>query len=94
LVGGRGRREKYVQVALPGLHAGRGEVCCDGDYMVDKTLVEAADGMPACARVAAVLEGHGIVEESRGVVVDTAELEGQLVWCAGMEEDAVALFLP
>ena len=47
--------------------------------MIHKTLVEAADGVPACARVAGPLEGHGKVEESRGVVVDTAELEGVLV---------------
>jgi len=36
--------------------------------------------MPACAHVAAAL-------------VDTAELEGELVGCAGMEEGAVALLL-
>jgi len=62
--------------------------------MVHKTLIEAADRMPACAHVAGPLEGHGKVEESRGVVVDTAELEGMLIWDAGMEGNAVALFLP
>ncbi len=70
---------KYVQVALPGLHSRRGELCSDGVNMFHKALIEAADGVPACAHVAGPLEGHGEVEESRGVVVNTAELEGLLV---------------
>jgi hypothetical protein len=93
-MGGAGEIRKYVQVAYPSLHAGRGELGCDGVYMVDKTLVEAADGVPACAHVTGALEGHGVVKESRGVMVDTAELEGVLVRGAGVEGDAVTLFLP
>lgn len=84
----------YVQVAYPGLHARRGELGCDGVNMVHQALVEAADRMPACAHMAGALEGHGEVEQSRGVVVHTAELEGVLVWGARTEEDAVTLFLP
>lgn len=62
--------------------------------MVHKTLIEATDGVPACVHMAGPLEGHGKVEESGGVVVHPAELEGMLVRGEGLQGDAVALFLP
>jgi len=54
--------EMYIQVAYPGLHPWRGELACDGVYMIHKTLVEAADGVPACANMAGALEAHRVVE--------------------------------
>jgi hypothetical protein len=84
---------KYVQVAYPGLHTWRGELACDRVYMVHKTLVEAADGVPARA-MAGALEGHCVVEQSGCVVVHTAELERVSIRGAGMKDDAVALLFP